>query len=158
MVSTLRKSIPWQQALFCFMTSEPSDVLCNVLLNECMNMIDTVVYKLRFLPLRNHIEGNTYSINNYNNKLDICYSQRARGWDGKWYILRELKSWRWWIQDTVQYPNLIKMMVHKSIPLEELFLRCLTTCAFALNLKNKLFKFQTIIFPSLIIWWGNLPV
>lgn len=55
------------------MTSEPKDVFSNFWLNECMTMLDSVVNKLQFLPLENHIEGNTHFRNNYNIKLDICY-------------------------------------------------------------------------------------
>lgn len=48
-----------------------------------MTMTDDIMNKWQFLSLTNHIEGNMYFINNYNTKLSICYSQRARGWDGK---------------------------------------------------------------------------
>ena len=39
------------------MTSEPSDVLNNLLLSECINMLDAVVNTAIF-PLKNHIEAN----------------------------------------------------------------------------------------------------
>ena len=41
------------------MTSEPSDVLNNLLLSECINMLDDVVSTQLFFPLKNHIEPNT---------------------------------------------------------------------------------------------------
>ena len=53
------------------MTSEPSDVLNNLLLSECINTLDAIVNKLQFFPLKNHIEANTYFINNYSTELDI---------------------------------------------------------------------------------------
>ena len=41
------------------MTSEPSDVLNNLLLSECINMLDAVVSTQQFFPLKNHTEPKT---------------------------------------------------------------------------------------------------
>lgn len=63
--------------------SRATSLLSWMLVNEGMNILGAVVNKLQFLPLKNHVEGTMYIINNYYTKLDICYSQRERGWDGK---------------------------------------------------------------------------